>query len=94
MEATEDGGIGMSCRRRLLVAVSGIFIPKEDHTMSTSYKKVRTLLEKHGAILVRKTNHEIWRFPNRRIVALSKTPSDRHALNNQLRDIRRTAGFK
>lgn len=52
-------------------------------------KKVKTALKDANAVLIRSTKHEVWRFPNGRIVTISTTNSDNRAERNQLADIRK-----
>ena len=49
----------------------------------------RDMLKGIGAKHIRTGKHEVWRLPNNRTVVLSSTPSDRHAEQNQIRDIKR-----
>jgi hypothetical protein len=57
--------------------------------MSWERKQINSLLRVHGALLVRQSNHRVYRFPCGRIFVESASPSDRHAEKASLRTLRR-----
>jgi len=56
--------------------------------MSTE-KQIANHMQSIGAVLIRRSKHNVWRLSNGRIVVTSCTPSCRHAFNQVLRDIKR-----
>jgi hypothetical protein len=52
-------------------------------------KRTDALLAEHGAELVRRDNHEVWRLPNGHNFVRACTPSDRNADLNGYCDLRR-----
>lgn len=56
-------------------------------------RDVENLLKETGAVLKRHGKHPIYEFPNGETLTISATPSDVHAPNQQIRDIRRIAGL-
>lgn len=46
-------------------------------------------LEEVGAVLIRETNHLVWRLPNGRLFVMSKTPGDKNVEWGRMRDLRR-----
>lgn len=63
--------------------------------MSHSAEELECLriLKDHGAIVVRKRKHKIWRFADGRIFVSPQTPSDKLAWKNQLTSLRRFLGL-
>lgn len=56
-------------------------------------ERVDQLLKEHGAILVRKRKHEIWRLPNGRNFVRASTSSDKNSEYNNYSDLRKTLGL-
>lgn len=52
-----------------------------------------SLLREHGAVLVRSNKHEVWRLPNGQKFTRATTPSDYHADDNNLSDLRELLGL-
>jgi len=46
-------------------------------------------LKRHGAVLIRRKNHQVWRLPNGRKYVMSQTPSDGRAGRNQAAVLKR-----
>lgn len=51
-------------------------------------KRVIAALRARGATLLRNNGHPVWRLPNGGIFTHSSTPSDVHAEDNALRQLR------
>lgn len=51
------------------------------------------LLREHRATLVRTKRHLVYKFPDGKTFVQACTPSDVHALDNQLRDLKRLLGI-
>ena len=49
------------------------------------------VLKEIGAVLIRKKKHLVYQLPNGRRVAVSNSPSDKHAANQAIRQLRRVA---
>ncbi len=52
-------------------------------------EEIAAILKQHGGVLKRQNKHEFWKFPTGEIFTRSCTPSDIHAEDNALRDLRR-----
>ena len=55
--------------------------------------QVAALLKQHRATLVRTKRHNVWKFPDGKMFTTAQTPSDIHAEDNQLRDLKRLLGL-
>jgi hypothetical protein len=56
--------------------------------------EVRMLLHDHGAVLVRRRTHRVYRFPDGRSFTLPRSPSDHRWSQNALQDLRRLLGVE
>lgn len=57
-------------------------------------EQVNTLLTEHGAELVRKRKHEVWRFPDGRCFVRAQSASDKRADANNLSDLKKLLGIQ
>lgn len=55
--------------------------------------KVKELLKEHGAVLIRKKKHEVWRLPNGKNFVIAQSASDYRAEMNNLSDLRKMLGI-
>jgi hypothetical protein len=54
---------------------------------------VKELLKECGAVMLRKSKHEIWRLPNGQKFIVPISPSDKRTEANQLSDLKRLLGI-
>src|SRR5271157_1093873 len=59
---------------------------------STAFVKIEALLESQGAILSRQKKHYVYSLPDGRKWTVAKTPSDAHAYDNNLADLKTFLG--
>jgi hypothetical protein len=57
-------------------------------------KDVEALIKAHGGVLKRQRKHQVWRFPDGRILTLSVSPSDFRAEKSMHTDLRKLLGIE
>ncbi len=57
-------------------------------------RELERMLKEHGAVLVRDSNHPVYRLPNGQTFVASKSPSDHRSTINALTDLRRALGIR
>ena len=58
-----------------------------------AYDDLMALLEEHKMVLDRSRKHQIWKHPDGRSFTMSSTPSDTHAVHQQIRSLRKFLGI-
>ena len=58
-----------------------------------AYDDLMALLEEHGMVLDRSRKHQVWKHPDGRSFTMSSTPSDTHAVHQQIRSLRKFLGI-
>ena len=56
--------------------------------------EIQRLLEEHGFVLQRQTNHQVWKNPQGLTFVCAQTPSDKWAYANALSNLRRLVNWK
>lgn len=57
------------------------------------HRGVAQLLKQAGATFVRRSKHYIFQLPNGKKLTVAGTPSDRYAVNNQMKEIKQAGGL-
>ena len=58
-----------------------------------AYDELMALLEEHRMVLDRSRKHQVWKHPDGRSFTMSSTPSDTHAVHQQIRSLRKFLGI-